>query len=142
VPPLNLTARRPDHYFLRSQPHFGIGLGLLEEFAPSALQKMRLSMGIIAHAFYLLADLKGTVRSNSRAPCYLFIDPSIQPDSIVPIQFSNLVFDLFGIHKKSDRSAQNYSIYREILDPWLLKVLHFSGLRLPVEESHLAAAGK
>jgi hypothetical protein len=56
-------------------------------------------MGGLADAFYLLADLEGPIRSNSRAPCYFFIDPSIEPDSIARIQFSNLVFDLFGIHK-------------------------------------------
>jgi hypothetical protein len=60
---------------------------------------MRLLMGGFADAFDLLADLEGSVASNSRAPCYFFIDPSIQPDSIAQIQFSNLVFDLFGIHK-------------------------------------------
>jgi hypothetical protein len=64
----------------------GLG-GVLEEFALSALKKMHLWMRSLAHAFYFLADLKGPIRSNSRAPCYFLIDPSIQPDSIAPIQF-------------------------------------------------------
>jgi hypothetical protein len=100
-PSPNLIAAQPDHYFLRRSHLVSVlGLSVLEEFALSALKKMRLWMGSLAHAFYFLADLNGPIRSNSRAPCYFFIDPSIQPDSIAPIQFSNLVFDLFGIHKR------------------------------------------
>jgi hypothetical protein len=57
-------------------------------------------MGALAHAFYLVADLKGPIRPNFRAPCHFFIDPSIQPDSITRIQLSNLLFDLLGIHEK------------------------------------------
>jgi hypothetical protein len=34
-------------------------------------------MASVAHAFYLLADLKGSIHSNFRPPCYFFIDPSI-----------------------------------------------------------------
>jgi hypothetical protein len=54
----------------------------------------------LANPFYLLADLKGSIRSNPRPPCYFVIDPSIEPNSIELIQFPNLVFDLFGIHKR------------------------------------------
>ena len=99
-------------------------------------------MGRIAHAFYLLADLKGSIRSDPRRPRYFFIDPSIQSDSIARIQFSNLVFDLFGIHKKGpEGSAPNYSMYREVLDPWLLKSFCiFRVFAGPVEESRLASA--
>jgi hypothetical protein len=50
--------------------------------------------------FYLLTDLKGSIRSVSRPPCYFFIDPSIESNSIDPIQLSNLVFDLLGIHNR------------------------------------------
>jgi hypothetical protein len=35
--------------------------------------------------------------------------------------------------------AQNYSICREILDHWLLKVLPFSGFRRLAEDSRLAS---
>jgi hypothetical protein len=75
-------------------------------------------MGGLADAIYLLADLEGPIRSNSRAPCYFFIDPSIEPDSIARIQFSNLVFDLFGIHKNVQiENGRNYSICRKVLIP-------------------------
>jgi hypothetical protein len=102
VPSSNLIARaNPTLFFTKRHLVWVLGLGgMLEEFALSALKKMRLWMRSLAHAFYFLADSKGPIRSNSRAPCYFFIDPSVQPDSIAPIQFLNLVFDLFGIHKR------------------------------------------
>jgi hypothetical protein len=56
-------------------------------------------MGSIAHAFYFLADLKGPIRSDPRPPRYFFIDPSIEPDSIEPIQLSDLVFDLLRVQR-------------------------------------------
>jgi hypothetical protein len=73
-------------------------LGVLDGLTLSAFNKMRSWMGRNAQAFYLLADLKGPIRSDPRRPRYFIIDPSIQSDSIDPIQFSNLVFDLLGIH--------------------------------------------
>jgi hypothetical protein len=72
---------------------------VLERFALSVFEKMRLLMGGFADPFDLLANLEGPIGSDSRAPCYFFINPSIEPDFIAQIQFSNLVFDLFGIHK-------------------------------------------
>ena len=45
-----------------------------------------------------------------------------------------------GFIKGPDRNALNYSTCREVLDPWLLKVLHFSGRRTSAEESRLASA--
>jgi hypothetical protein len=75
-------------------------LGVLDGLTLSAFNKMRFWIGRIAQAFYLLADLKGPIRSDPRRPRYFFVDPSIQSDSIDPIQFSNLVFDLLGIHNR------------------------------------------
>jgi hypothetical protein len=114
---------------------------VLEEFALSALKKMRLWMRSLAHAFYFLADSKGPIRSNSRAPCYFFIDPSVQPDSIAPIQFLNLVFDLFGIHKKAQmKEPPSYSMYREVLILGRLKV--FAESRLASARSRVSMSNR
>jgi hypothetical protein len=40
-------------------------------------QENALLMGSLAHAFYLLSDLKRPIRSNARRPCYFLSDPSI-----------------------------------------------------------------
>jgi hypothetical protein len=102
-------------FFYEATPHFDTGA----RRAPG-IPAFGLKMDSVAHAFYSLADLKGPIRSNARATRYFFIDPSIEPYSITRIQFSNLVFDLFGIHKEVqiETSASNYSMYGEVLDPW------------------------
>jgi hypothetical protein len=87
--------------FYEATPRIGTGTQRARGIPFSALKKIRFSMGTLAHAFYLLADLKGPIRPNFRAPCHFFIDPSIQPDSITRIQLSNLLFDLLGIHESS-----------------------------------------
>jgi hypothetical protein len=75
----------------------------LEGFALLGLTVVRLSMASFAYAFYLLPDLKGSIRSNSRPPCYfssIYIARFSRTNSV-----SNLVFDLFGIHKGGPASS-------------------------------------
>ena len=85
---LQTSTRQPDHYFLRSDISFrNWGSSVLEPIALSrkaclqrlcrGAQENKSLDGSLAHAFYLLADLEKPIRSNSRAPCYFFIDPSI-----------------------------------------------------------------
>jgi hypothetical protein len=72
---LNLIAANPIIIFYEATPRFGTAQrarGIRAFGAPNAFLDDSL-----AHAFYLLPDLEGSIRSNSRPPCYFFIDPSI-----------------------------------------------------------------
>ena len=54
--------------------------------------------GNLANPFDLLPDLTRPIRSDPAITCHFLIDPAIDSNFIDPVQLSNLIFDLFGIH--------------------------------------------